>query len=385
MAGLRRRVIKVFLSTGEASGDLHGSYLVKALKARAPDIQITCMGGPLLRSAGAEVLVDHRHLSVVGLSEVAGHLKMIYGAWRTITAYLRRSLPDKVILIDFPDFNFLLARAAKRLGIRVFYYISPQVWAWRSGRVRTIKRLVDRMAVILPFETEFYAKYKVKVDFVGHPLLDVLAAPPSPEQAGARYELPGSRPLIGLLPGSRRSEIRSLLPLFLDAAGIIRDRLPDASFIVPVASSLHPSLFEADLSGRGLPVRLVTGDTYGVMRACDLLLTVSGTATLEAAILGCPMIIVNRVSGLSYHLGRRLIRVSFIGLPNLIAGHQIVPELVQSDARPELVAASALSFLEYPERLKEQRQELGLIRNKLGDIGVADRVATLVLKNEGYG
>jgi lipid-A-disaccharide synthase len=381
MAGLRRRVIKVFLSAGEASGDLHGSYLVRALKARAPGIQITCMGGPLLQNAGAEVLVDHRQLSVVGLSEVAGHLKVLYGAWRTITTHLRRSLPDRVILIDFPDFNFLLARTAKRLGIRVFYYISPQVWAWRSGRVRTIRRLVDRMAVILPFETEFYAQFNMKVDFVGHPLLDVLPAPPLPEQAGARYRVPGSGPLIGLLPGSRRSEIRSLLPIFLDAAEIIKDRLPDASFIIPVAPSLHPSLFEGDLSEHGLPVRLATGDTYGVMRACDLLLTVSGTATLEAAILGSPMIIVNRVSNLSYHLGRHLIRVSFIGLPNLIAGRQIVPEFIQSDARPELIAASALSLLEHPERLKEQRQELGLIRNKLGDARVADRVAELVLQN----
>jgi lipid-A-disaccharide synthase len=367
------------VSAGEASGDLHGSYLVRALKIQAPDIQVTCMGGPLLRRAGAAVVVDHGRLSVVGLAEVAGHLRVLYHAWLTITNHLRKTLPDKVVLIDFPDFNFLLARTARRLGIKVFYYISPQVWAWRSGRVRTIKRLVDEMAVILPFEKEFYARYQVKVHFVGHPLLDVLATPPTAAQARARYPGVQSGPLIGLLPGSRRSEIKSLLGLFLDAAEITKRDLPNASFIIPVAPSLHPSIFQAALAGRELPVRLVTGDTYGVVRASDLLLTVSGTATLEAAILGTPMIIVNRVSDLSYYLGRHLIRVNFIGLPNLIADHRIVPELVQHDAQPQLIAARALELLEHPERLEKQRQDLGRIRNMLGETGVADRVAKLVL------
>jgi lipid-A-disaccharide synthase len=337
------------------------------------------MGGPLLEAAGAAILVDHRRLSVVGLAEVAGHAKVLYRAWRTITTYLRNNRPDVVVLIDFPDFNLLLARIAKRLGIKIFYYISPQIWAWRSGRVRTIKRLVDRMAVILPFETEFYAQHGMTVCFVGHPLLDVLATPPSPAQARSQYRPPEVTPLIGLLPGSRQSEIRSLLPLFLDTAEVLREHLPKISFIIPVASSLHPSSFEVAFQDRNLPVRLVTGDTYGVVRACDLLLTVSGTATLEAAILGTPMIIVNRVSNLSYYLGRHLIRVSHIGLPNLVAGRQIVPEFVQHDARLELIAAEALNLLEHPERLEQQRQDLARIRNKLGEPGVADRVAQLVM------
>ncbi len=317
------------------------------------------MGGPLLEAAGATILVDHRQLSVVGLSEVAGHAKVLYQAWRTINTHLRKNPPDVVVLIDFPDFNFLLARLAKRLGIKVFYYISPQVWAWRSRRVRTIKRLADEMAVILPFEVEFYARHNMRVCFVGHPLLDVLATPPSLSQARARYRTPEATPLIGLLPGSRQSEIRSLLPLFLDAAEVLREHLPNVSFIIPVAPSLHAPSFETALRDRNLPVRLVTGDTYGVVRACDLLLTVSGTATLEAAILGAPMIIVNRVSDLSYYLARHLIRVSYIGLPNLVAGRQIVPELVQNDAQPELIAAEALDLLEHPERLERQRARPG--------------------------
>jgi lipid-A-disaccharide synthase len=317
---------------------------------------------------------------VVGLSEVAGHAKAIYRAWRTITSHLSRNPADVVVLIDFPDFNFLLARAAKRLGIKVFYYISPQVWAWRSGRVRTIKRLVDEMAVILPFETEFYDLYNMEVHFVGHPLLDVLASPPSLDQVKAQYQGSDTGHLIGLLPGSRQSEIRSLLPIFLDTAEILRKQLPNISFIIPVAPSLHPSSFEAALSNRDLPVRLVTGDTHGVVRACELILTVSGTSTLEAAILETPMIIINRVSDLSYHLGRHLIKVNYIGLPNLIAGRPIVSEFIQNNARAELIASEALNLLKHPELLEEQRQELGRIRSKLGKPGVADRVARLVLQ-----
>jgi lipid-A-disaccharide synthase len=354
---------------------------VRALRARAPDLAITCMGGPLLRKAGAEILVDHRQLSVVGLSEVAGHLRVLYRAWRRINSHLRSSRPEMVILIDFPDFNFLLARAAKRLGIRIFCYISPQVWAWRSGRVRTIKRLVDEMAVILPFETDFYARYGVNVHFVGHPLLDVLAALPPLEQVRTRFRGRDSGPFIGLLPGSRKSEIRTLLPIFLEAAKMMRERLPEACFLLPVAPSLSLSAFEPILREYDFALRLVSGDTYGVVRACDLLLTVSGTATLEAAILGTPMVIANRVSNLSYQLGRRLIQVSYIGLPNLIAERRIVPEFVQNDARPELIAAEALSLIEDREAMEKQQQALGQIRKRLGEPGVANRVAHLVLEN----
>jgi lipid-A-disaccharide synthase len=345
-----------------------------------PSIRVRCMGGPLLQATGAEIVVDHRRLSVVGLSEVAGHAKAIYQAWRTITSHLHAIRPEVVVLIDFPDFNFLLARTARRLGIRVFYYISPQVWAWRSGRVRTIRRLVDEMAVILPFEAEFYDRHNMKVHFVGHPLLDVLGSPPPREQAKGRYQVSAPGHLIGLLPGSRQSEFRSLLPIFLDTAELLRSQLPGVSFIIPVAPSLQLSSFEAALSNRDLPVRLVTGDTHGVVRACDLILTVSGTATLEAAILETPMIIINRVSDLSYRLGRHLIKVNYIGLPNLIAGRPIISEFIQNKARPELIASEALNLLKKPELLEKQRQELRRIRTRLGEPGVADRVARLVLQ-----
>lgn len=323
--------------------------------------------------------MDHRELSVVGLSEVAAHLRVIYRAWRKISFHLSRRSPDLVVLIDFPDFNLRLARLARRCGIKVLYYISPQVWAWRSGRVRTIRRLVDEMAVILPFEEEFYQQYQMKVRFVGHPLLDVLANPPPVEAVKERYRPAASGRLVGLLPGSRQSEVRSLLPVLIASAAIIQKQLPDVSFIIPVAPSLETALLKEILATGGLGPRLVSGDTYGVMRACDLLLTVSGTATLEAAMLGTPMIITNRVSRLSYYLGRHLIKVKYIGLPNLIAGYPVVPEFVQEQARPELIAASAVDLLEHPRWLQAQRRELGLVRSRLGGPGVAERVAELAL------
>ena len=403
---------KIFLSAGEASGDLHGSRLVRALRSFDPQIRITCLGGSLLQQAGAEVLVDNRQIAVVGLLEVAHHLKAIYGAWQKIRDHLLREKPHVVILIDFPDFNFLLARQAKHLGIKVFYYISPQLWAWRSGRVHTLRRLVDEMAVILPFEQNFYARYGMRVHYVGHPLLDVLEEKGKGERRGGRgrdkagegEERRGeervkegagkSFPCLGLLPGSRQSEIRALLPLLLDTAKILLAHYPEMSFLLPVAPTLDAHEMEAKVSRWcheqsiresvsspvPFPLRVVSGDTYDVMRSCDLLLTASGTVTLEAAILGTPMVIVYKVSNLSYYMGRHLIAVRHVGLPNLIAGRSIVPEILQNEAQPDRVAAEAMRLLNHPEHLERQQRELSRIHGQLGEPGVSDRVARLVFR-----
>ena len=375
-----RKTVKIFISAGEASGDLHGAYLARALRTLAPASRITCLGGPRLEAAGAEVLADNRELSVVGISEIFRHLKVILGAWKTIRTHLVQDRPDIVVLIDYPEFNIRLARVARRLGIKVFYYIGPQVWAWRGGRVRTLKRLVDEMAVILPFETAFYERRDMRVHFVGHPLLDVLRNAPSRSEAGARYRPSGTSPVLGLVPGSRHSEVRALLPIMLDAVAILSKEIPDLSFLIPVADVLDPAPFEAEVVRRGLPVRIVSGDTYGVLRACDLAITASGTVTLETAILGTPMIVVYRVSGLTYHLGRDLIKVKHVALPNLIAGRMIVPELLQQDARAETIAAEALALLRNPRKQEKQKEELAALRQGLGNEGVAGRVAAMVLK-----
>lgn len=376
--------MRIFVSAGEASGDLHASHAVRAITKASPDVEIVGMGGPLLREAGVRLLIDYRDLSVVGIWEVTRHLKAIIRAWRSLVSSIKQTPPDVLVLVDFPDFNFILGRVAKRLGVKVFYYISPQVWAWRSGRVRAMRRFVDRMAVILPFEEAFYKKHQMQgVCFVGHPLLDVLREMPSEEDVKSKYRTNNGWPLIGLLPGSRRSELRELLTLMLDAATLLLRRFPEASFIIPVAASLSESDFEAELHRFDLPVRLVRGDTYGVMKACDLLLTVSGTATLEAAILGTPMIIVNRISSLSYLIGRHLIKVPWIGLPNLIAGKKIVPELLQRDARSDNLAAEAARFLLEPQEINRQKEELRQVAASLGEGGVASRVARLILETAG--
>lgn len=381
MAARREDATRIFVSAGEASGDLHGSRLVRALRDLEPGMRITCLGGPALRDAGAEVLVENHDLAVVGLFEVFHHLRTIVAAWRKIEAHLRKERPGLIVLIDFPDFNFLLARLAARLGIRVFYYISPQIWAWRKGRVRTIRRFVHDMAVILPFETEFYRRCGIQVHYVGHPLLDVMETAPTVEAARERYRPAGSAPLVGILPGSRRSEIRLMFPMLLETASRLCERVPGISFLMPVAPTLDAGPIREAVEARRLPIRVVAGDTYGAIRACDLLVTVSGTVTLEAAILGTPMILVYRVSDLSYYTGRHLIKVKFVGLPNLIAGRGILPELLQHDANPERLTAEALDFLQNPMRLEGQRRDLASIRAQLGTPGVARRTARLVLES----
>lgn len=375
----RREVRQVFLSAGEASGDLHGSELVRCLKGLLPNASFTCLGGPALAAAGASVLVYNRDLAVVGLFEVLRHTRVIVDALRKIRIHLTQTRPDVVILVDFPDFNFLIMRMAKRLGIPVFYYISPQLWAWRRGRVRTLKRFVDDMAVILPFEVDFYRRYGMKVHYVGHPLLDVLRDAPSRAHAETRYGHVNGRPLVGLLPGSRRSEIDALLPLLLETAMRIAEDRPDVEFILPLAPTVDPQAVDRWVQKGSVPVRRIMGDTYGVIRACDLILTASGTVTLEAAVLGTPMIITYRVSNLTYRVGRHLIKIDRAGLPNLIAGRMIAPELIQEDARPDRLAQEALRFLDDPGLLERQRAELAGICRLLGEPGVAERTARLVL------
>ena len=241
---MSNKKLSIFVSAGEASGDLHGSNLVRALQARLPQLRVACLGGAMLRQAGAEVLVDNRETAVVGLSEVFRHVQSIVRAWRIITAHLVRERPALLVIIDFPDFNLLLARWAKRHGIRIFYYICPQLWAWRSGRTRTLKRLIDRMVVVLPFEPAFYASHNLTAYYVGHPLLDVLAAAPTREQARSRYAGADPSALVGLLPGSRSSELRMLLPLLLETAHRLHTQRPDLTFLLPVAPSLSATLVE---------------------------------------------------------------------------------------------------------------------------------------------
>ncbi len=371
--------LKIFISAGEASGDLHGSRLVAALRKRNPSIHIDAMGGPQMAAAGADLLVDYRDLALIGVLQVFPKIRVLYRALRDLRAYLRRERPHLVVLIDFPDFNFFLGRLARSLGLKVFYYISPQVWAWRSGRIRSLKRFVDAMAVILPFEEEFYRKRGMTVRFVGHPLVDEVRGI---EDAKTCRRLLGlnSKPVICLLPGSRSGEIKTFLPILLSASDRLRSTFPSAEVILPVAPGLDRNQVFSMAQEASMSVRLLFQDTYRAIRASDVALAVSGTVTLESALLGTPMVVVYKVSALEYHVGRRVIRVPYIALQNLILERGVCPELIQQDACPERLTEEAMRLLKNPEHAAEQRLWFQRLADLLGEPGAAERAAALALE-----
>jgi lipid-A-disaccharide synthase len=333
-----------------------------------------------MAAAGVELVADAGQTAVVGLTELWEKRRVLRGALRTLRAHLAEVRPAVLICIDFPDFNLLLARTAGRLGIPVCYFISPQVWAWRRGRIRTIRRLVKKMLVLFPFEEPLYRAAGVDVSFVGHPLLDVLADVPPRDVCRQRLGIPLHVRLVGLLPGSRQAELRRHLPLLLESARRMRQPMPDLQFVVGLSDSADQASVEGAIRGGPLPVTIVRGRTAEVMRAADFLLAVSGTVTLEAAILGTPMLILYRVGVVTALLARLLVRVRFIGLPNLVADASVVPELIQSAATPERVAATALEILGQPGRLDRMRTDLDAVRQRLGEAGAADRAAVEVLR-----
>ena len=365
----------VMVVAGEASGDLIGANLVRALRRQAPGLFVVGIGGHHLRAQGMRILLDASRLAVVGITEVLAKLPVIWEALGCAKKLLQSLRPELLILIDFPDFNLRLARMAKKCGVPVLYYVSPQIWAWRQGRVRTIKRRVDHMAVILPFEADFYKAHGVPATFVGHPLLDVWGgAPPPPPAADAS-------PVVGLLPGSREGEIRRLLPVMLQAARRLENQFRSIRFEVSVAPTVDRELVGGILRrfpGRA-PLAVVAGGIAPILRGCHLVLAASGTVTLEAAIGGTPMVIVYKVSPLSYRIGKALIRVEHISLVNLIAGRELVPELIQDAANPPKIAAAAAALLADPRRLAALRTELLNIRALLGGGGASARVAAIAL------
>ncbi len=362
---------------GEQSGDLHGSNLVKAMLRIDPTLRFYGVGGRRMREVGVELMADSADMAVVGLTEVAGKLGMILGVLRRMKQALKERKPALLILIDYPDFNLILGKAAKKDGVRVFYYISPQIWAWRRGRIRKIKKIVDKMAVILPFEEQFYRQADVDVAFVGHPLLDVVKKKYPRSEALRKFDLREGITTIGLLPGSRKGEAARLLPVMLKAAGILMRRRPAVQFILPLADALDRDFVEAMIRRESVPVRIVPNEIYDVVGVCDIAVVASGTATLETALLGTAMVIIYKVSPLSYRIGEKIISVTHIGLANLIAGKTIVPELIQHDANPDRIAAEVMDILGDEARMLWIREELNRIREKLGSTGASERAARL--------
>jgi len=363
---------KIMMVSGEASGDMHGAKLAESLYAQGNPIELFGIGGGRMRSAGVRIEVDAHRLAVVGITEVLAKLPQILNGMRTAKRLVADEKPDLLILIDFPDFNLHLAAFAKKHAIAVLYYISPQIWAWRQGRVKKIRRLVDHMAVILPFEETFYRQHGVPVTFVGHPLMDHHHAPHA-----RRERISGEKAVtIGLLPGSRDSEIEKLLPRMLSAAKLIGQRV-NVRFLLSQAPSVSPSLMDRLTQEWGFAGEIVNGTTDALLRQATLVIVASGTTTLEAAICQTPMIIVYRVSPLSYRLGKALIKVPHIGLVNLIAGERLAPELIQQDASPEQVAQQALALLADPQKLTQMKDGLADVSRRLGKPGASDAVAEI--------
>jgi len=367
----------VAIIAGEASGDQHGAKLVRAMQQKQPALSFCGIGGPALRQAGVRILVDAAELAVVGITEVFSKIPAILKGMGIIKRLLKSLKPDLLILIDFPDFNLHIAARAKKLGIPVLYYISPQIWAWRRGRGKRIAKLVDHMAVILPFEAQFYQEFKVPVTFVGHPLLDD-ALPTAGQALKVSVQNP---PVIGLLPGSRESEIVRLLPIMLDAGDILKQRLNHVTFAISRAGSVQRALIE-DIVGRHPgwdDVDVISTGVETVLERCDAVIAASGTVTLQAAIHGIPMVIIYKVSPISAWLGKLLVRVPHVGLVNLVAGQSLVPELLQDDATGDKIARAIHTMIDDGDQLNHLRHRLIALRDELGGPGASERVADLAL------
>ena len=377
--------MRVMISCGEPSGDLYAAELARRIRIHEPAAAITGFGGQRLKGAGASLLGDFSGLSVTGLLEVARLLPRTYAMYRRLVAAARRDRPDVLVAVDFPDFNFRLAAAIKRCGVPIVYYISPQLWAWRPRRMNTMRALADRVLVIFPFEEQIYRDAGVPVQWVGHPLLDVM--PPPQPKAGlvASLGLSASAPTVALLPGSRPNEVRAILPGLAAAAGRIRARVPEAQFAVARAPHISDDLLAPLDSIQGPRPIVLDGRADELLQVADVALVASGTVTVQAALHECPMVVVYRLSPLTYRLGRPFVRVNTFAMANLVAGSRVVAELIQDDFTPERVAAEALDILTNPARAAQMREDLRKVRVRLGTPGASDRAAQAVLEVARHG
>jgi lipid-A-disaccharide synthase len=361
---------------GEASGDMYGAEVAHSLFRKFPGCRIFGLGGPRMREAGVRLEGDIRHTAVVGPFEAIGSLGALYGIFRRLSERIETEPPTAAILIDFPDFNLRLAKRVKDAGAPVIYYISPQVWAWREGRVNQIRRLVDKMLVIFPFEEEIYRQAGVDVEFVGHPLVDMVRPTRSKEEFCKTHKLDPKKYIVALLPGSRRKEIRYILPTLCKAAELIAMQKPETQFVLPIAPGLDPELIEGIIQAR--PITVIANETYNAIRYSRTAIVASGTATLETALLGTPEVIVYRISRATWFLGKFLLKVRLFGIVNIILGEEVAPELFQDKMTPEEVSSTALKLMDNVWMQSRIRGNYEKLRRQLGTGNVSDRVADAV-------
>ena len=375
--------MKIMISVGEASGDLHGASVANALKQLRPEIELVGMGGQAMRTAGVEIIYDIADLGVIGIVEVIKNLRRLFRLRDFLTDYMRANRPDALVIIDYPGFNVRLAKVAKKLGIPVISYISPSAWAWGRGRAKEVAETVQRVAAIFPFEADVYREAGANVTFVGHPLLDIVK--PNMERAAA-FDYFGASPdfpRVLLMPGSRKQEILNLLPDMLAAAEKITQQVPGCQFFLPVASTISREMLRTLLNKYNVHVTLTNDQTYDLMNICDVAVAASGTATLETSLLKVPTVIIYRVAMLTYLIGKQLVKIPDIGLPNIVAGRRIVPELLQDDVNPEAIAAETVRLLIDGEARRQVLADLEEVHTKLGETGAVNRVAEVILEVAG--
>lgn len=372
--------MKIMISVGEASGDLNGASVANALKLLRPDVELVGMGGKAMAAAGVEILYDITDLGVIGIVEVVKNLRRLFKLRDFLADYMAKARPDVLVIIDYPGFNVRLAKVAKKLGIPVVSYISPSAWAWGKGRAKEVAETVERLAAIFPFEADVYREAGTKVTFVGHPLLDIVKPVMSKEEAFAYFAASPNYPRVLLMPGSRQQEIANLLPDILAAAEKIAAHAPECQFFLPIASTISREMLQTMLQNYKIKVTLTISHTYDLMHICDLAIAASGTATLETSLMRVPTVIIYRVNALTYFLGKFLVKIPNIGLPNIVAGRRIMPELLQGGANPDSIAAEAMRLLFDKEARQQAMSDLAEVREKLGDTGAVERVAQVILE-----
>lgn len=370
---------KIFIVAGEASGDIHGANLVKELRKLQPDVNIVGFGGQRMKVAGMDLLYNLADHAVIGFLEVIKNLALIKSLLKTTQRYFRAEKPDLVVLIDYPGFNFKVGKLAHSLKIPVVYYIAPQIWAWWPGRIREIKEFTNKVLVVFQFEEEIYRKESIPVCWVGHPLLEHIPA----DQPGNIYQqlkLDRHKKLIGLLPGSRRQEVEHLLPVMLAAAGKVLGSHQELEFILVRSSTIDCAWLENIIKTAGIAVKVVDDELYQVRRHLTLAYVASGTATLEMAYLGVPMLIMYKVNNLSYQLAKRLVKIPYIGLANIVSGQKVAPEFIQDAVDADSIAAQTEKYLNNPAELKAIKDKLLYIKDKLGSPGASGRAAQEIEK-----
>ncbi|HLW43325.1 MAG TPA: lipid-A-disaccharide synthase [Candidatus Acidoferrales bacterium] len=366
---------EILISAGEASGDMYAAQLARALQART-GAHLFGMGGPKMREAGVEIIADASEIAVVGITEVLHRLPAVWRAWRKLEREAARRKPALAITVDSPGFNFGLARRLKKHGVRIVYFISPQIWAWRPGRMRWIRRRFERVLVIFPFEEAIYRQAGVAVNFVGHPLVDSVRPQMTREQFTARFGLDVKCPIVALLPGSRPSEIRRSMPIIAEACARLQESSP-VQFVLVVAPGLDAHIFDS-YDRTDLRLTPVAGAVYDSLAAADCAIVSSGTATIEAALLGAPMVVVYRLSGLTATIARRLVLTPLFAMVNLISGRQVVPELIQDKFTADTLEREVRRLLDSPEAREQQRRDLAGVRLKLGPGGAIERAAEVI-------